>query len=237
VEMHGESPKGSGGPSNGHTWSMNGNGGNVTPPSGRFPANLVLDGSDEVVSLFPNKTQNGSHIEGERGYNDSASRYFKTCPFEQDDFEAYRIFYGTKPSKKERNAGCENIENEKFTAGNYSQSPVCKDCNKTLNGTNDHSKCSGEVYYKEMKSKKTRNNHPTVKALSLMRYLCRLITFPGGTVLDPFMGSGSTGVAAIQEGFNFIGIDAEPEYIKIAKARIEYYYNEKMKELNNEPNN
>jgi site-specific DNA-methyltransferase (adenine-specific) len=65
-----------------------------------------------------------------------------------------------------------------------------------------------------------KNVHPTVKALALMRYLVRLITPPGGTVLDPFMGSGSTGVAALQEGFDFIGIEREQEYFDTAKARI-----------------
>lgn len=65
------------------------------------------------------------------------------------------------------------------------------------------------------------NNHPTVKPQKLMRYLCRLITPPGGTVLDPFMGSGSTGIAAKAEGFGFIGIERETEYFEIARARIE----------------
>ena len=67
------------------------------------------------------------------------------------------------------------------------------------------------------------NIHPTVKPIDLMRYLCRLITPPGGTTLDPFMGSGSTGIGAIKEGFDFIGIEREEEYFEIAKARIEYW--------------
>ena len=65
-----------------------------------------------------------------------------------------------------------------------------------------------------------RNTHPTVKPTDLMRYLCRLVTPPGGVVLDPFMGSGSTGKAAMMEGFRFIGIELNPEYIEIARARI-----------------
>ena len=68
---------------------------------------------------------------------------------------------------------------------------------------------------------KARNNHPTVKPTDLMRYLCRLVTPPGGTVLDPFMGSGSTGKAAMLEGFQFIGIEREADYMEIAKARID----------------
>ena len=65
------------------------------------------------------------------------------------------------------------------------------------------------------------NFHPTVKPVDLMTYLCRLITPPGGTILDPFTGSGSTGKAAILEDFKFIGIEREVEYIEIAKARID----------------
>lgn len=85
--------------------------------------------------------------------------------------------------------------------------------------------------YQPKPSKKERsigcempNNHPTVKSVQLMRYLARLITPPGGTILDPFMGSGSTGVAAIKEGFSFVGIEAELEYIHIAKNRIEFIH-------------
>jgi site-specific DNA-methyltransferase (adenine-specific) len=65
------------------------------------------------------------------------------------------------------------------------------------------------------------NNHPTVKPTDLMRYLCRLVTPPGGTVLDPFMGSGSTGRAALLEGFRFIGIEREAQYLEIARARVQ----------------
>jgi len=64
------------------------------------------------------------------------------------------------------------------------------------------------------------NHHPTVKPTELMRYLCRLVTPPNGTVLDPFTGSGSTGKAAVLEGFNFIGIELSQEYADIANARI-----------------
>jgi len=75
------------------------------------------------------------------------------------------------------------------------------------------------------------NHHPTVKPTDLMRYLCRLVTPPNGIVLDPFMGSGSTGKAAIYEGFNFVGIEMTDEYIPIAKARIEFAVNEMGKKL------
>lgn len=76
-----------------------------------------------------------------------------------------------------------------------------------------------------------KNNHPTVKPVALMAYLCRLITQPGGVVLDPFMGSGSTGLAAIREGFNFIGIEMQGEYIQIAEARLAHALKEEQKDV------
>ena len=81
----------------------------------------------------------------------------------------------------------------------------------------------GRYFYAAKASKADRgprNGHPTVKPNSLMRYLVRLVTPPGGTILDPFMGSGSTGIAAIQEGFSFVGCDQQAEYVEIARGRI-----------------
>lgn len=109
---------------------------------GRWPANLITDGSQAVLDLFPSDKQG------------SAARYF----------------YCAKASRSDRGEG---------------------------------------------------NNHPTVKPLQLTQYLCRLITPPGGTILDPFTGSGSTGKAAMREGFRFVGIEREEEYLNIARARIE----------------
>jgi len=189
---------------------------------GRFPANFIHDGSDEVVGLFPESKSTIDRNEINRGTSKS---WFTGDHVDRvqrgDSGSASRFFYCAKASKKDRNEGLEGFEtSEKFTAGNYSQSPTCKTCDKTLNGTNDHSRCSGEVYYKEMESKNTKNNHPTVKPTSLMQYLVRLVTPKGGTVLDPFTGSGSTGKACVLEGFDFIGIELDPEYVKIAEARI-----------------
>ena len=117
-------------------------GGYPRPVSGRWPANFIHDGSEEVTDLL------GS---------------------------AARFFYCAKASKRDRDEG---------------------------------------------------NNHPTVKPTDLMRYLCRLVTPPDGTVLDPFMGSGSTGKAAVLEGFRFIGIEREAEYVAIAQARINHVTND-----------
>lgn len=82
---------------------------------------------------------------------------------------------------------------------------------------------ASRFFYCAKTSRKDRgegNNHPTVKPTDLMAYLCRLVTPPGGVVLDPFMGSGSTGKAAMREGFRFIGIEMDADYLAIAEARI-----------------
>jgi site-specific DNA-methyltransferase (adenine-specific) len=130
---------------NGDERDDKGRGWNGCPESthqGRFPANLIHDGSQQVLELFPETNK------------DSAARFFY-CP---------------KASKKDRDEG---------------------------------------------------NNHPTVKPTALMQYLCRLITPKGGVVLDPYMGSGSTGKAAVKEGFSFVGCELDEEYYKIAQARIQ----------------
>jgi site-specific DNA-methyltransferase (adenine-specific) len=194
-------------------------------PLGRFPANVLHDGSDEVLEGFPttSKSAGGGGMRGKGGqiYGEyKGKEYAKVIGF-GDEGSAARFFYCAKVSRKERNRGLDNsADAHKSIGGNYSQSPVCKTCDKTLNGTNDHSSCSGKVYYRKMKSKISKNNHPTVKPIELMRYLCKLVTPKGGTILDPFMGSGSTGMAAKDEGFDFIGIEKEKEYYEIAEQRI-----------------
>jgi site-specific DNA-methyltransferase (adenine-specific) len=145
---------------------------------GRYPANFIHDGSDEVVSQFP-YTKSGKmgpqHTRHTDGSPDGRcyGKFDKDHPLNEtigDEGSAARFFYCAKANKKERGTG---------------------------------------------------NIHPTVKPLRLMEYLVKLITPPGGTVLDPFMGSGSTGMAAVGLGFNFIGMELDEEYCNIAKLRIE----------------
>jgi len=114
---------------------------------------------------------------------------------------ASRFFYCAKVDKKERNKGLDEFEEKQININKPHNS-------KTL---------------KERYAMTSKNNHPTVKPLKLMKYLVRLITPQGGVVLDPFMGSGSTGIACKQEGFDFIGIEKEKDYMKIAEARINNY--------------
>lgn len=144
---------------------------------GRWPANLIHDGSEEVVGLFPEtQSSKGGYVRktGKKQFfgamgNGTTNPPDGLC----DTGTAARFFYSAKASRSDRDDG---------------------------------------------------NTHPTVKPTDLMRYLCRLVTPPGGIVLDPFLGSGSTGKAASEEGFAFIGIEREPKYFDIACQRIENAY-------------
>jgi site-specific DNA-methyltransferase (adenine-specific) len=117
-----------------------------------------------------------------------------------------RFFYCAKASKADRDEGCEKLQER--SAGE------CVDRVEGSAGMESPRAGAG-------RTSGSRNHHPTVKPTDLMRYLCRLVTPPSGIVLDPFMGSGSTGKAAMLEGFAFVGIEREAEYIDIAKARIQ----------------
>jgi site-specific DNA-methyltransferase (adenine-specific) len=184
---------------------------------GRWPANLIHDGSEEVVGLFP---QTGFSAGGRSGHNAAYCGGFKqehygdAKPGFGDSGSAARFFYCAKASKADRNEGCFEIEQKESQSTGWSGDgmPLRQDGTKR-------------------KMPKAHNHHPTVKPTTLMRYLCRLVTPPNGTILDPFMGSGSTGKAAILEGFNFIGIEREAEYIKIAEARIGHAEKQKAETL------
>ena len=144
-------------------------------PRGRFPANVMHDGSDVVQDIFPHTKSSPVGFKG-IGWKHSGNTKDEMTDLQyqnsfNDEGSASRYFYCPKVSKNERN----NAD---------------------------------------------KNTHPTVKPVELMAYLCKLVTPKGGTVLDPFMGSGSTGMAAKDEGFNFIGIEKEKEYFEISESRI-----------------
>jgi site-specific DNA-methyltransferase (adenine-specific) len=189
----------------GKGWQKSGS----TPPAGRWPANLIHDGSDEVVGLFP-VTKSGSikpHKNAGSTFQSSKEILATTVG---DSGSAARFFYCAKASKQDRGEGCEGMEaKEKHTRNSYGDQSEY-DC---PDGANRQGNKGTSI---------ARNYHPTVKPTALMRYLCKLVTPPKGIVLDPFMGSGSTGKAALQEGFDFIGIDIDEEYANIAKARIHH---------------
>jgi site-specific DNA-methyltransferase (adenine-specific) len=188
-------------------------------PLGRWPANLIHDGSDEVLKLFPNsKGQQGNVTGKETSHTGDENTHtygeYARVPFEKrnDTGSAARFFYCPKTSRKDRNEGCDHLPDVK--GGMVS------------NTSGQHMTRREEDY----KPEPVKNNHPTVKPTALMQYLCRLVTQPGGTIVDPFMGSGSTGKAAMYEGFNFIGIDIDPNNKPIAEARIKFAIEDAEKE-------
>lgn len=213
VPAGGEQPKGSGAR---ESWrAMEGrtdlqpHDGNVTPEAGRWPANIIHDGSDEVLAQFPETKSGGYPPEG--GQRSQVATYGKPTArgeqkFTSSEGSAARFFYCAKASKRDRDEGLGGFG--KGTADDGRNTPID---NPYLRGKTERA-----------------NTHPTVKPTDLMRYLCRLVTPPGGVVLDPFMGSGSTGKAAVQEGFRFIGVEKDPDYLRIAKARIDFVTGEDL---------
>lgn len=185
---------------------------------GRWPANLIHDGSDEVLAGFPGDAGACARASGPtlRDGNDSVARgHFNGMDgapaFHGNSGSAARFFYCAKASAADREEGLQDIA-------------------LRLTGTSGAAAAAaaarGEEYAGDTiglnHTHRVRNHHPTVKPTALMRYLCRLVSPPGGLILDPFTGSGSTGKAAALEGFRFAGMDLSPEYIEIARARIEH---------------
>lgn len=180
------------------------------PVQGRFPANLIHDGSEEVVERFP---QTGSGNGGKpynysgREYNNKETSMFNgdkpQAPSNfNDSGSAARFFYCAKASKKERNIGCEGLEATRHADRNIDDG---------VGGDNPRNRTNTPK----------QNFHPTVKPIALMEYLVNMVSREGQVVLDPFMGSGTTGMACKKLDREFIGIEMMPEYMEIAQARIE----------------
>ena len=176
--------------------------------AGRWPANLIHDGSDEVAAAFPDAPGQQGDLMG-HSRNRKSKGIFGDMPAARDAMargdtgSAARFFYCAKASRWERNEGCDELPQ---VAGGM------------VSNTSGQHMTRRDGYVPPLQG----NNHPTVKPTELMAYLCRLVTPPGGVVLDPFMGSGSTGKAAVREGFRFIGCELSPEYLAIAEARISF---------------
>ncbi len=173
-----------------------------TPP-GRWPANLIHDGSDEVLAAFPADAGASAPVRGTEASAASVGRVTgdrARVPgaFHADKGNAARFFYCAKADRADRNAGLQGM---------------------AARVTDDGRLTAADNAYQRGKTER-QNHHPTVKPTNLMRYLCRLVTPPGGVVLDPFMGSGSTLKAAELEGFSAIGIELDPDYVQIARRRI-----------------
>ncbi len=181
---------------------------------GRFPSNVILTYEqitfDEVCGAMPYTRKNGNITSQYEKNQNVYGKYPPTQKWEayNDEGSACRYFYCAKASKKDRDEGLDDFE-EKIDCD---RNPELSSSNVPMNRSNNPRK----------------NTHPTVKPTALMQYLIRLVAPKGAVILDPFMGSGSTGKAAMYENnernanYTFIGIEKEKEYCDIAKARIEY---------------
>ena len=192
---------------------------------GRFPANFIHDGSNEVVALFPTvKGATSRTPAGDASIDNAMFGGGFAGPVYDDGLNtsAARFFYCAKASKRDRNEGLDGFEVKEIRGGG----------GRVADGYDESTKDLKEAArkYGAVKSAKA-NTHPTVKPTTLMQYLVRLVTPPNGIVLDPFMGSGSTGKACAYEGFEFIGIDQSAEYVEIAQARIDFALADKSYEL------
>jgi site-specific DNA-methyltransferase (adenine-specific) len=200
--------------------------------AGRFPANFIHDGSDEVVGLFPTTSPSpkGLITQGGKasgGFDVGSSDGTRNTKFQGhgDSGSAARFFYCAKASKRDRNEGLDGFEEKAIGVKGHGLARICATCSATLlTGGCD---CPDRTYINPSR----QNHHPTVKPTTLMQYLVRLVTPPNGTVLDPFMGSGSTGKACAYEGFDFIGIDQSADYVEIAQARIDFALADKSDQL------
>ena len=165
---------------------------------GRWPANIILSHDlacdEECAPGCPCAAMNA------QSGGDGASRFFSNLPIEADDLVPF--FYAAKASRSEREEGCDTLE---------AKPPPAAETKVSLKSPRAG---AGRT------AASVRNNHPTVKPVSVMAWCIRLVTPPGGLVLDPFTGSGTTGVAARREGMRFVGCELSEEYAEIARARI-----------------
>jgi site-specific DNA-methyltransferase (adenine-specific) len=184
----------------GSIWAS-GEGKSERPTGGRWPANLILD--EYTAGLLDEQSGTTKSTGGRIGKKETSNidfglsgNYSKGDPGFGDTGGASRFFYVAKASKRDRNEGLEELE-------------------AAANGV-------GALRDGGRESQPRQNFHPTVKPTALMQYLVKLVTPPGGTVLDPFTGSGSTGKAAILEGFDFIGIELTEDYWPIIEGRLRH---------------
>lgn len=189
----------------------------ATPPhsQGRFPANVIHDGSDEVVDLFPDSKAGSFKGDGSKSGGIWSESTGQPAGMEYGDSgSAARFFYTAKAPKGERNKGLDGFEAVEIRGGSGRVEDGYDLTDEKQINLKEAARKYGAV-----KAKK-QNIHPTVKPVSLMRYLCKLITPPKGIILDPFMGSGTTGMACKRDQFRFIGIELDKDYFKIAENRI-----------------
>lgn len=176
-------------------------------PSGRWPGNLVHDGSDQVIEGFPetsgqqgdlNTTGDGrARVGAVYGKFNAARNFFARG----DTGSAARFFYCAKPTRAERHEGTG------YSATKTTHGATLRQVENAIKAEPDGG-----------------NTHPTIKPKELMRWLVRMITPPDGVCLDPFTGSGTTGIACMEEGVQFVGIERELSYSRIAHARVSHAF-------------
>jgi len=174
-------------------------------PQGRWPANIILD--EHTAGLLDEQSGLSKSTNTERNNSARSNQSFgledkNVTGGHSDSGGASRFFYVAKASKRDRNEGLEGLDSKASGSLNMR--------------TDSHSVANG------METQPAKNFHPTVKPTALMEYLVKLVTPPNGTVLDPFTGSGSTGKAAILNGFDFIGIEMTEDYLPIIKGRLQH---------------
>jgi site-specific DNA-methyltransferase (adenine-specific) len=178
--------------------------------SGVRTSGLMLAGQQTRGYDGPSMGKFNPSVVANTTYGDTggASRFFTQAGWEPDLDGDAGFLYCAKPGKKERNAGLDHLsESGKVVTGQSAPASV-------------------SVAARNVQDKSTTapraNTHPTVKPVAVMAWLIKLLTPPGGVVLDPFLGSGTTAVAAVREGFAFIGCEMEPEYLPILEGRIRH---------------
>lgn len=189
-----------------------------TQPDGRWPANLILSHHidctnaqchedcpagilDKQSGTLKSGAIKSTYIAKESENNHMSGKNYEHAMMDRNPSTASRFFYCAKASKREKNRGCENIMPKK------------------LDHAREHGQAGTDNAFNRGATVKT-NSHPTVKPLGIIRHLTKLITPPQGTCLDLFAGSGTTGIACELEGFGYVLIDMEPDYVEITKARI-----------------
>ena len=174
----------------------------------------TVGGPPRTASAHIGQISGQARTEAVMDYGDTggASRFFPVLDYGEDDGPPF--LYCAKSARKEREAGCEGLPIRNLARSDGAQAAERA-------GSDEYTGGSQGIGLNHVA--KVRNNHPTVKPVALMRWLVKLVTPPGGVVLDPFTGSGTTGIAAVKEGFSFIGCEKEPEYLAIAEARIRHH--------------
>ena len=195
----------------------------VANEQGRFPSNVIGEIPDYQKYFYcPKVSRKERHI----GFDQLPDSEPLNSPDQVRNHPLWDPSIGTNAHRLKEKIRTEEAKLETHDINVMGKTPMCLDCNKTFNGTNDHGACdpSKKAFVEKRKPTIVGNNHPTVKPIELMKYLIKLITPPGGTVLDPFNGSGSTGCAAVELGHPYIGCELDLKYVDIARKRIQAWY-------------